>query len=167
MSFSEVVELPAGDIVVKMLPSEAKMPEDLPHGAPELKVPENIDDFYILVSEDKSNKCLPLALKLIDAGEGKLKPGETLWINLTEHRIEADLEGARMTIAPEGQTVSKAPLPDSGYYRAEFSYQLNGEGELQRMTEQSWWHDAKSRHLGFIQDTGGKHPKVYFYRDFR
>jgi hypothetical protein len=167
VNFSEVITLPTGEITILMTPNEVTDPENPPTSAPSLKIAEGIQDFYIHVTTDPANPMLPLQLNLVDVGNGKLGPGETLWINLTDHAIEAKLEGSKMTAPPKGQTVSKAPLPSSGYYTAEFTYQPHAKGDFQRIAEQHWWHDAASRHLGFIVNTGGRLPRIYFYRDFR
>jgi len=166
MNFSEVVALPSGEITLLMTAEEIKDPENLPLNAPKLRIPESVRDFYILVTADPANPLLPVEMKLVDAG-AKLKPGETLWFNLTDHRIAAKLGEARMTVLGKALTVSKDPLPGSGYYKAEFVFQPGGKGDFQRITEQQWWHDAASRHVGFIVNTGGLLPKIYFFRDFR
>ncbi len=167
MNFSEVIELPTGDITILLTPNSITDPENLPAGAPKLNIPEIVRDFYILVTPDPLNATLPLKMNLVSASNGKLKVGETLWFNLTDHRIVAKLGERKLLITPKGRTVSKSPVTDSGYYKAEFGYQAGGEGDFQRITEQYWWHDAKSRHIGFMVNTGGKLPRIYFYRDFR
>lgn len=164
-NFSEVISLPAGEITLLMTPDEVT--ENPPTGAPSLKISEGIKDFYIHVTADPTNDVLPLKLNLLDFGNGKLGRGETLWINLTDHEIEAKLGENKMTAPPKGEVVAKAPQAESGYFRAEFSYRPHAEGEFQMMTEQNWWHDAKSRHLGFIVSEEGKLPRIYFFRDFR
>lgn len=166
MNFSEVISLPPGELTLLMTVDEIRDPENLPRGAPKLRIAEGIRDFYILVSPDPDNAMLAVKMTLVDAGR-KLKAGETLWFNLTDHLIAAKLGQGRMTVAPKGITISKDPVPQSGYYKAELAYQPNGEGNLQRITEQSWWHDTRSRHLGFIVNTGGMLPRIYFFRDYR
>lgn len=167
INFSEVIELSTGEITIMMTPKKVTDIENLPLSAPRLIIPEGIKDFYIHVTPDSTNSKLPLRLNLVNVGNGILKLGGTLWLNLTDYPIMAKLEGSKVTVPPKAQTVSKAPLPKSGYYRAEFSYQRQAEGDFQRITEQKWWHDAKSRHIGFIMDSGGRLPKIFFYRDFR
>lgn len=167
MNFSEVITLPAGELTILMTPAEITDLENLPPSAPRLKVAADVQDFYILVTPDPSNSTLPLQMKVVNTSQGKFKPGETLWLNLTDHPITANLQGKKISLPSKGQTVSEAPLPTSGYYKAEFAYQPQGKGDFQRITEQQWWHDALSRHLGFIVDSGGRLPKIYFYRDFR
>ncbi|QTN31103.1 hypothetical protein HZ994_01765 [Akkermansiaceae bacterium] len=167
MNFSEVIELPPGELTILMTSAEITDPENLPPGAPKLKVPESIGDFYILVSPDPTNSEVPVRLNRVDTGGGKFKPGQTLWFNLTGHRIVAKLGQSRMSVEPNGRMVSESPVEKSSYYSAEFAYQPDGIGEFQRITEQQWWHDNESRHIGFMVNTGGKLPKIYFYRDFR
>ena len=167
MNLSEEILLPKGELRIVLTAEEVKVPELLPANAPSLRIPETLVDFYIIVTPDPENKHLPVKMNIVDAGEGKLKPGETLWFNLTDHKIVAKLGDARMAVDPMGKTVSRDPLRTSGYYEARFAYQPGGTGELAPITEQSWWHDDKSRHLGFIANTGGKLPKIYFFRDFR
>jgi hypothetical protein len=167
MNFSEVISLPSGDLTLLLTADAITDPENLPAGAPKLKLAEGIQDFYILITPDRSNSTLPLQMRLVNAGRGKLKTGETLWFNLTDHHIVAKLGEAKMSVKPKSTTVSEDPLPASGYYAAEFAYQPDGEGDYQRITEQQWWHDAASRHVGFMVDTGGRLPRIYFFRDFR
>jgi hypothetical protein len=167
MNFSKVISLPAGELTLLMAKNEILDPENLPPGAPTLKIAEGVRDFYILVTPDPSNSTLPLRMRIVNASDGKLKPGNTLWFNLTNHRILAKLGKSKMMVAPKGRTVTKGPIPKSGYYRADFMYQPEAKGKLRRITEQQWWHDANSRHLGFIIPSGGRLPKIFFYRDFR
>lgn len=167
MNFSQVIALPKGELTLLMTPTKITDLENLPLGAPKLKIKEGVQDFYILVSPDPSNSTLPLRMNMVNTSNGKLKPGETLWFNFTDHRIVAKLGESKMSVTPKSRTVSKNPVAKSGYYRAELGYQQNAKGDFKKITEQHWWHDAKSRHVGFIVNTGGRLPKVYFYRDFR
>lgn len=167
MNFSEVLTLPRGELFLMMSPTRIVDLENLPTDLPRLRIAENVREFYILVTPDRSNARLPIRMNLVNASDGKLKPGETLWFNLTEDRIVAMLGESKMSVMPKGTTITRDPLPESGYYKAQFAHQRNAEGKFHRITEQMWWHDAESRHLGFIVNSGGRLPKIYFYRDFR
>jgi len=167
MNFSPVIVLPKGELTIVMTPSAITDPENLPPNVPMLKIGETARDFYILVTPDPDNAVMPVKMNMVSASDGKLNPGETLWFNMTKHRIVGKLGAAKMSVAPKGRTVSGDPVQESGYYRAELGFQPEGKGDFQRITEQQWWHDAASRHIGFIVNTGGKLPKIYFYRDFR
>jgi hypothetical protein len=167
MNFSKVIALPKGELTLLLTPTEITDLENLPLNAPRLRIPEEVKGFYILMSPDASNKLLPLRMNLVNTSDGKLKNGETLWFNLTEHRIVAKLGESKMSVTPKSTTVTKDPASVSGYYTAQFAYQPEAKGEFYRITEQNWWHDAESKHVGFIVNTGGRLPKIYFYRDFR
>lgn len=166
-NLSPVMELPTGDLTLAMTPDEVGDPGALPPDAPQLKIPGSVADFYILVTPDPENPVLPVQMELVDPGGGGLKPGQTLWFNRTDHQIVARLGDAELLVKPRDRAISTQPAAESGHYTAEFEYQVNGEGPLAPITEQRWWHDAASRHLGFIVSTGDKLPKIYFYRDFR
>ena len=167
MNLSEVIELPSGAIALAMTSSEISDPKLLPADAPRLTIPENVMDCYIIILPDPKNPHLPIKMNLVDAGNEKLKPGETLWFNFTTHRIFAKLGTVDLDVQPGSRAISKAPAASSGYYIARFAYQANGTEAPAPITEQSWWHDANHKHVGFMASTGGKLPKIYYYRDFR
>lgn len=166
MNLSNVISLPEGELTIMMAPEEVDR-GNLPQGVPTLKIPENLQDFFILLVADPENAKLPLRMILLNAEGGKLPTGKTLWCNLTDHRILANLEKNKVEVEPNVRTVSANPIPKSGYFRAEFFYQPEAEGKARVITEQKWWHDAYSRHLGIILPSAGRLPKIYYYRDFR
>ena len=166
-NLSPVMELPAGALSIAMTPVELGDPAALPPDSPQLQIPEGVTDFYILVTPDPENPILPVQMELVDPGEGGLNPGETLWLNRTDHQIAASLGDAELLAKPRARAISTKPAAESGYYVAEFQYRVKGEGPLVRITEQSWYFDAGSRHLGFIVSAGDRLPKIFFYRDFR
>jgi hypothetical protein len=167
MNLSEVIKLPPGELTIAVTTDKITDPKNLPPKSPLLKIPENVGEFYIIITPDPENTVIPIKMNLVDTGAGKLKPGETLWYNLTDHRITAKLGSAEMSVDPKGRTISKDPIAPSGYYIAQFFYQANGKGAYAPITEQSWWHDTTSKHLGFMVNTGGKLPRIYYFRDFR
>ena len=167
MNLSEVITLPSGELAIAMTSNKITDPKELPPNTPFLMIPEKLMEFYIIITSDPNSKELPIKMNLVDTGEGKLKAGETLWYNLTDHRIAAKLGDTEMTIDPRGRTISKDPVTASGYYTARFVYQAQGKGAYSPITEQCWWHDLNCKYLGFMHNTGGKLPKIYLYRDYR
>lgn len=167
MNFSGVVELPDGPLTIALTPEKILDPENVPDGLPILKIPENVSHFYILLTPDPKCEAIPIKPNLVSAGTNKLKPGQTLWFNMTPHRIGAMLGDKKVVVNPASRAISDDPIPKSGYYLAKLAFQANGKGEYAPITKQSWWHDEKSRHLGFIVNTGGKLPRIYYLRDFR
>ncbi len=166
MNFSKVISLPEGELTITMAAREEDQ-GNLPKGVPTLKIPESLQDFYILLVADHENEKLPLRMILLNSDGGKLLPGKTLWCNLTNHKISANLGKIKMEVEPNGKTVTGNPIPMSGYYRADLFYQAVAEGKARVITAQKWWFDANSRHLGIIVPSAGKLPKIYYYLDFR
>ncbi|MFN5870868.1 MAG: hypothetical protein ACK46A_16250 [Akkermansiaceae bacterium] len=97
---------------------------------------------------------------------------QTLWINRSDKTIEAKLGEQVLSIEPDSSKIIDAPLgnqstPASGYFEASFTYKVQGSDVTSLISEQQWWYDANSRHLGVIANSGGKLPKINLFRDFR
>jgi len=167
MNFSKVITLPPGKLTLVLTQKKIEDPKNFPDNAPKLKVEPNVSDFYILLTARHSNSFSSIKMSAIDISNNQLEPGETYWINKSEHKIFGKLGENDFSINPNSHTVSRDPTPETGYYRAELSYQSAAEGKLHQIIKQNWWHDANKKHLGFIVDTGGRLPKVFYYRDFR
>lgn len=167
MNFSRVVELPGGPLTIGLSAEEVVVPEEFPKGAPKLKIPEGVNDIYLLLTSDPSNQALPVRIRPLNVDDSKLQAGETLWINLSPHNVAAQFGEKQVMIPAMKQTVSPPPLENSGYYLAKFIYQKNGEGRYWPVMKKSWWFDASSKRLGFILDTGGRLPKIFSFRDSR
>lgn len=167
MNFSEVISLKAGDITLVFSLNPISDPDNIPDELPKIKIAKEIKHLYIFITTDKENTLIPLRMRMINISDGKFDKGETLWYNLSRHRIQAKLGQSIMNVGPKDSTITKKPMPKSGYYRADFIYQPLGRGDFQKITEQRWWHDQKSRQVGFIVEKGSKLPKIYFFRDFR
>jgi hypothetical protein len=147
-------------------------PERVSPDAPSVEIPEDHTDLVLLVLSDPDNRIAPVRMEAVNLSDENFKIGRTLWMNRTDKAIEAKLGDQALSLDPVGSKIVEAPLSDkgvaaSGYYAATFTYQAEAGGAFAPITEQQWWHDANSRHLGFITDTGGKLPRIYYFRDFR
>ena len=165
MNLSAVIKVPGGDLVLGMTPDAVLGLENFPKGAPTVKIPAKVTDCYLVVVSDPQNKILPVRILLVDSSDGQLKAGQTLWINFTNQNIVGKLGKETLKIPAKSKVVGDAPLRKSGYYLASFLYQPNKESKFQPVMKKSWWHDATSKHLGFITSTGGKLPKIFTLRD--
>ncbi len=119
------------------------------------------------LSADSSNKVLPVKINVINIEKGKLKIGHTLWVNMSEHNIGANLGDEKLVIPARKMTISSPPMKKSGYYLAQFAYQREAKGVFRPIMKKSWWFDATSRHIGFIFNTGARMPKIFTIRDRR
>lgn len=172
MNLSPIYKLSPGAIKLNLLTAKVDDSKEVPPDAPSVEIPADYTDFFLLVFSDPDNKIAPVKLDAINLESENFKIGQTLWINRTDKTIEGELGDQILSLQPGSSKILAAPVsdngvPTSGYYSASFTYQVEEKGVFEPITEQQWWHDAKSRHLGFIVDSGGRLPKIYFYRDFR
>jgi hypothetical protein len=167
MNFSEVIMLPEGPLTIGMTPGPVSNPETFPTDAPSIQIPAATIDLYIVLANDPKNKVLPIRMLPLDVSGNQLKPGQTLWVNLTTHQIAGKLGNENLSVPPRGKVVGKAPLAASGYYKAAFLYKPDGEKEYLPVMQKSWWFDANSKNLGFIIQSGARLPKIFTFRDHR
>ncbi len=172
MNLSPLYKLAAGAIHIKLLPAKVEDPKAVSPDAPSVEIPADYTDFFLLVSSDPNNKIAPVKLQAINLDIENFKLGQTLWNNHSDKTVEGKLGEQSLSLKPESSQIVDSPIsdkgiPTSGYFNASFTYQVQGKDAFEPITEQQWWHDAKCRHLGFINNSGGKLPKIYFFRDFR
>ena len=172
MNLSPVYHPAPGVIWIKLLAAKVEDPKEVPPDAPMVEIPADHTDFVLLVFSDPNNKIAPVKLEAVNLDGEQFKVGQTLWMNQSDHAIEGKLGEQTLSLEPGGSEILDAPVSDkgvpaSGYYTATFTSQAQPDAAFEPITEQQWWHDANSRHLGFIVDTGGKLQKIFFYRDFR
>lgn len=172
MNLSQLYPLASGAIQLKLLPAKVENSAPPAPDAPSVDVPENFTDFLLLVTSDPENKIAPVKLEAINLKTETFKLGQTLWINHTDITIKAELGTQTLSLDPQSSKIIDTPFgdktsPTSGYFKASFTYQTQADGAFAPITEQQWWYDTNSRHLGFIRNSGGKLPKIYFFRDFR
>jgi len=166
-NFTAPIKLPTGELILVLSPDPVPANGKLPPEAPVAQIATGISDFYLILVSDPENEIMPARILPVDQGSERPGAGQTLWMNLTEHRILGTL-GDQSLELPAGEcVVADAPLPASGYFKAEFSYQPKSEGETFPVMRKSWWFDDASTNLGFVIESGGRLPKIFTFRDRR
>lgn len=168
LNFSPVHELPAGTLMLTLLPSPPADPEKLPSGAPATRVPENVIDFYLIVTSDPENKVAPVRMKVIDAGQAEFRRGQILWFNLTDLTVRGSLGTEKLMIKPQSKFLMNAPAKGSEDYPVNLGYRGIDNGLWYPICETRWSHDPRSRSLGFLFMQGtSRTPRVQVFPDFR
>lgn len=172
MNFSAVYTLASGPIQLKLLPAKFDPANPPAKDAPTVEIPKETTHFLLLVSSDPENKVAPVKLEAINLENEEFKIGQTLWFNRTDSTIEATLGDRTLSLDPHSSKMIDGPTTGegkvaSGYFKASFSHKIQPQDAFTPITEQQWWYDANSRHLGFVENSGGKLPRIYFFRDFR
>lgn len=169
MNLSAVYAIASGATQFKLLPEKVDHPETVSPDAPAVEIPSEYTNILLLIFSDPENKVTPVKLTAINLN---FKIGQTLWLNRTDKTIEGKLGEQVLALEPESSKIIDAPLgnqsaPTSGYFQASFTYRVQGSDTNSPISEQQWWHDANSRHIGVISNSGGKLPTINFVRDFR
>lgn len=167
LNFSEVIELPLGEITIYMTPNAIDDPKVFPEGAPSVSIPADQTDLYFLIFSDPKNKILPIRIQSVHIDKNEFKVGETMWFNFTNQKIAAKLGDTEFFIDPKKRGISKTPMAQSGYYLAQFAYKEVTDAEYSPIMKKSWWHDEFSKNLGFVINVGDRLPKIYTFRDRR
>ena len=169
MNLSAVYKISSNTTRLLLLPSQVDNPKDISPEAPTVEIPTEFTNILLLISSNPENKIAPVKLTVINLN---FKISQTLWINRSDKTIEAKLGEQVLSIEPDSSKIIDAPLgnqstPASGYFEASFTYKVQGSDVTSLISEQQWWYDANSRHLGVIANSGGKLPKINLFRDFR
>jgi hypothetical protein len=168
MNLSPVYELPLGNLTLSLLPTPSTDPKVLPSGAPTANLNEAVMDFYLLLTSDPSNKIIPVSIQVIDAGINRLKIGQMLWLNLTEHRIDGRL-GSEKLVMPPLSTITLGPPADGACdYIVDLNYRITDKEQDYPICETKWLHDPRSRCVAFVFAEPATHtPRVVVFPDFR
>jgi hypothetical protein len=167
MNFSEILKLPAGDLELSITADAVSESAAITKAAPQVKIPAGMKNFYLVVLSDPGNTTMPLRMLPLDSGDDHLRPGQTLWVNLTAHRIACDYGDCSLDIPPDTNVVGEPPLKDSGYFKVKFRYQPNASGDFLPVMQKSAWFDAQSKNLGFILNSNNRFPRIFTIRDYR
>jgi len=168
MNFSKIYQLPGGPLNLRLLPAPPDDPTKIPPEAPGVAVAEGITDFYLLVSSDPANTIAPVRMQVINAGADKLKPGQTLWFNLTQNPVGGTLGSETLRIQPGARAVLNAPTTGSSDYPVKLFYCVIGDERLYPLCQTKWRHDPRCRCVAFIINANGRRcPRVMTFSDFR
>ena len=168
MNLSRVYELPPGNLTLTLLPAPIDDPKKLPAGAPSARIPETVADFYLLLTSDPSNKIAPVGMQVINAGVDRLRAGQMLWFNLTEHQVGGRIGSEKLAIQPGSTATLDPPAVGAKDYPVDLAYRIQGKEHLYPICETKWLHDPRSRSLAFIfAKPGTRTPRVLVFPDFR
>jgi hypothetical protein len=168
MNFSPVYEIPPGPLNLSLLPAPPTDPEQIPAGAPSVRIPEAVVDFYLLLTSDPSNKIAPVSMQIINAGTDRLRAGQMLWFNLTAHQVGGRIGSEKLLIQPQSTVTLNPPAVGAKDYAVDLAYRIQGGKHLYPICETKWFHDPRSRSLAFVfAKPGVRTPRVLVFSDFR
>jgi hypothetical protein len=168
LNLSKIYELPAGNLILTLLPAPPADPEKLPAGAPSAKLAETVTDFYLLLTSDPANTVAPVKMQIIAAGTDRLRAGQMLWFNLTAHQIGGRIGSEKLALRPQSTVTLDPPASSAGDYPVDLAYRVEGKETVYPICETQWRHDPRSRSLAFVfAKPGTRTPRVQVFPDFR
>lgn len=168
MNLSPVYHLPAGDLIVRMLPAPVADAKRVDARAPSARIAEEITDCYLLVSADPANPVAPVALQVINANPDKLRKGQMLWFNLTANKVGGRLGTRELAMEPNSRVVVDNPASGAEDYQVNLSFRVPGDERLYPLCETKWLHDPAARTIFFVLvQAGGRTPRVLGFPDSR
>ncbi len=168
MNLSKVYSLAAGDITLTMLATKPAADVPLPVDAPKAAVAESLQDLYLLVASDLSNKVAPVRFQVINANAHGYKNGQLLWYNLSPHRVGGKIGTETLDLAPGARGILKAPATESGDYNVMIGYVPAGTERAEPLCETVWMHDPRARNIIFVVPVAeSRMPRIMGFPDFR
>lgn len=168
MNFSPVYRLPAGPLVLRLLPAPPAKPAEVNPDAPKIAVPEGVDNFYLLVSTDTANQVAPVKMQVIDANPENFRKGQMLWFNLTANSIGGQVGGLQLAMPANSRKILDAPAAANEDFNVNLSYRMPGNERLYPLCETKWLHDTRARTVYFVlTQEGNRTPRVMGFPDYR
>lgn len=168
MNLSDVYQLAAGDIILRMLSRPPAEGEAVPTGAPAVSVPERIKHCYLIVAADPANKIMPLRMQIIDANPAGFRTGQMMWFNLSPYAVGGVLGKSTLKLKPRSQAIVDAPAGGFESYQVDLGY-LPVEGkQAEPLCSTFWRHNPQARSVVFVTMTpASRIPRISSYSDSR
>ncbi len=150
MNLSDPAALPAGDLVMAVLPNPPAVGSPIPPGAPTVKIPAAWSRVLLLFFPDPANKVFPVKVLPYDGSIDSFKPGEMFCLNLSNATVGGTLGEVKFKVSPGKTAVLQAPLRQAGAYPVAIDCLLEGETSLRPLCRTVWRNDMKIRKILFI-----------------
>lgn len=168
MNLSPIYKLPAGPLVVRLLPTAASKPRDVSPDAPKVTIPEAVSDFYLIVTSDPSNKIAPVKLQVVDATPAGFPKGRMIWFNLTANTVNGKVGTQELSLGPNARIVLGLPTATGGDYPVNLTFRMPGNEVDHPLCETKWSHDGlPSTLFVLVMESGSRTPRIVAFTDLR
>lgn len=168
LNLSPVYKLRPGNLKLHLLTTAPIDPKAIPEGAPSVMVPASASDFYLIVTNDRSNAVVPVQMQLVNANAKHLGRGEMLWFNLTKKTIAGQVGTEKVVLKPSSRSVVKAPARTKGDHAVDLYFRLPDDDFVYPLCKTRWRHNPQIRKLVFIFEEGKRRsPRIQAFTDFR
>lgn len=168
LNFSNVYNLPPGNIVLKLCLTPPTEQQPVPADAPSATVSEATTDCYLLFASDPKNPLVPLRFQVIDANPAGFRLGEMMWLNLTPYRVGGNLGSRTLNLKPNSQMIVSAPTDGPGSYPVKIGYDPGNDKKTALIVSTEWPHNPNGRNIVFVMMLpNSKIPRIKGYSDYR
>lgn len=168
LNFSNVYNLPPGNIVLKLCLTPPTEQQPLPADAPSAPVTEATTDCYLLVASDPKKPLVPLRFQVIDANPAGFRLGEMMWLNLTPYRVGGKLGSRTLNLKPNSQVIVSAPADGPGSYPVKVGFDPGGDKKAALIVSTEWPHNPAGRNIVFVMMLpNSKIPRIKGFSDYR
>jgi len=164
-SFSEPITLTKGATSLSLTFEEKELSDKVNKITTATKIPSGATKIYVVVQSVSTKQSRPTKMHIVNASETNLKPGETLWMNLSDCTVKRKIGVNISTLMKQSRSITKDMAAKAGYYKVAFDYQYLNEEKFLPLLKKTWWHNPKSRYLGLIIGQEKKIPRVYKLQD--
>lgn len=168
MNLSKPYTMPPGRLNLRMVSKPVANPIKLPENAPNVVIPANMRDFYLLVSSNPKNTVAPVHMQVINAKTARFSNGQILWLNISPHLVKGMVGSQKIRLPPRSRRIMKSPARKRENYPVDLSFMITGDKRTHPLCETSWLHDPRSRMIAFVfTEKGRRTPRVLAFPDFR
>lgn len=165
-NLSPVYSLASGDQTLRLRIGPAGAAKNVNPDSPSVKIPKAVTDFYLVVSRELEDGVAQFKLEIFDAS--KLKKGQMLWLNRTEHFLEGQMGEQKLELAPNANKVIDAPTTKKEDYAAQISIKKSETGTLLPLMKSKWRHEPEIRTVVIVvTKPGSRFPRVTGLSDRR
>ncbi len=161
-NLSAEVVLADGDLVLAALASPPANLEEIPKGAPLVRIPASWERCFLIFLGDPTNEVFPVRVIPVNAGVLNFPQGSTRVFNLSETLLGGAFGGRRIVVKPGETATFEAPIRDFGSYPVAIDCLPKGETRPRAICRSTWQHDPAARQILFVVPQNGRIiPRVW------
>ena len=164
-SFSRPIDLPAGDIVIRISEKETLPPETPAEETVNLKIPASQKDLLFLTYPNANQKGPGVAVQPLDAA--KVPLGEMMWVNTTTFTVGGTVGSEKIVVRPGEIKMVDAPARRGDLnYPVRLDFMPKGTQTQKKLFEGKWPYDHTTRLITFVTaENDARTPLVTVVQD--
>ena len=165
-NLSPAVEIPKGELYLAALPKPPASLEEIPQGAPKIRIPEAWQRCVLMFISDPDNPVFPARVIPINGGGEDFPKGSTRIYNISKYTVGGKFNELGVVIEPGKSATFGAPIQEFGSYPVAIDFIAKGDSKPTALFRSHWPHDPEARQILFVVPQVGKaRPRIWGVRD--